>query len=109
MSLVDEMARAVDRYVDALDQIELGDEYAPGASMPWLVARRQWELYVTLVELIDRAVHDPFAEGATALLLTSTALHNDDVFQLAHALAHAGEAIRRARSTRDAEAGHDEA
>ncbi|MCU1281420.1 MAG: hypothetical protein JWM53_4966 [bacterium] len=92
------LADALDRFIDALDQAQLGDEYAPGASMPWATAVQRWELYVTLVDLIDRAVRDPFGDGSAAVLLTAGALHDDEVFQLAFALSHAGEAIRLARA-----------
>lgn len=94
MSLADEL----DRFIDALDQVQLADEYTPRASMPWATAVQRWELYVTLVDLIDRAVRNPFADGSSAVLLTAGALRDDEVFQLAFALSHAGEAIRFARA-----------
>jgi hypothetical protein len=90
MSLADDL----DLFIDQLDQAQLGDEYVPGASMPWSAAIARWDLYVTLVSLIDRAVGDPFGDGSAAVLLTAGALHDDEVFQLAHALSHAGEAVR---------------
>jgi hypothetical protein len=94
MSLSD----AVDQFVDALDKVQLGDEYEPGASMPWRTAVERWDLYVTLVSLIDRAVGDPFGDSSAALLLAAAAIHDDNVYELAFALTHAGEAITRARS-----------
>ena len=90
MSLADDL----DRFIDQLDRVQLGDEYAPGASMPWRAAVARWDLYVALVDLIDRAVRNPFADGSTAVLLTAGALHDDEVFELAAALSHAGEAVR---------------
>ncbi|MCU1281167.1 MAG: hypothetical protein JWM53_4713 [bacterium] len=96
-----ELAQAVDRCVDELDRAQLADEYAPGASTPWLVTLERWRLFVTLVELIDRAVSNPFADGSSALLLTAAALHDDEVFQLAFGLSHTGEAISVARAQAD--------
>ena len=90
MSLADDL----DRFIDQLDRVQLGDEYAPGSSMPWRAAVARWDLYITLVDLIDRAVRNPFAEGSTAVLLTAGALHDDEVFELAATLSHAGEAVR---------------
>jgi hypothetical protein len=90
MSLADDL----DRFIDQLDQVQLGDEYAPGASLPWRETIERWNLYVTLVSLIDRAVHDPLGDGSAAVLLTAGALHDDEVFELAAALTHAGEAVR---------------
>lgn len=92
-------ADAVDRMVDDLDRVQLGDEYTPHSSTPWRILLRRWELYVTLVELIDRAVRNPFGDGSTALLLAAPALHSDDVYQLAAAIEHAGDAIRWARTS----------
>jgi hypothetical protein len=56
----------LDRLIDKLDQLQLGDDYTPGASMPWTAAVQRWDLYVALVDLIDRAVRDPFADGSSA-------------------------------------------
>lgn len=102
------LADALDRFIDQLDQAQLGDEYASGASMPWRTAVQRWELYVTLVSLIDRAVRDPFADGSSAILLTAGALHDDEVFELASALSHAGDAIRAARTSAVAKEGSHE-
>ena len=99
MSLPD----AIDRVVDALDKVQLADEYAPSSSMPWRSVVDRWNLYVTLVTLIDRAVRDPFSDSSAALLLTAPALHDDSVYELAAALAHAGEAITRAQAEAVAE------
>ena len=99
------LADDLDRFIDQLDRVQLGDEYAPGASMPWQSAIARWDLYVTLVDLIDRAVRDPFGDGSAAVLLTAGALHDDEVFELAAALSHAGEAVRVAKLTAIAEEG----
>lgn len=89
------VAEMIDALVDQLDRVQLGEEYSAGASMPWAVAFNRWQAYVTLVELIDRAVHDPLGEGASALLLTAAALHDEEIFELAFALSHVGEALTR--------------
>jgi hypothetical protein len=98
MSLDNIVASKVDGCVDDLDKVQLADEYAPGASIPWRTTLERWHLFVTLVELLDRAVRDPFGDGSTSLLLTAAALHDDNVYELAFALAHAGEAISVAKA-----------
>jgi hypothetical protein len=101
MSFADDL----DRLIDQLDRVQLADEYTPGASMPWAATVQRWGFYVTLVNLIDRAVRDPFAEGSSALLLTAGALHDQEVFELACALERAGEAIRVAMTKPNVEGG----
>ena len=90
-----EAAERIDALVDALDRVQLGDEYGVGATAPWVVTVARWELFVTLVALIDRAVRDPFGPGAAAALRTAPALHEDEVYELAFAVSHAGEAVAR--------------
>ncbi|MDB4916609.1 MAG: hypothetical protein JWM95_4253 [Gemmatimonadetes bacterium] len=88
-----EVADFVDELVDALDKEQLADEYEAGASSPVRAVLQQWRLFVAHVVLLDEAIHAPLCEGAAVVLLTATALHRDEAFELTSAMAHIGKAV----------------
>ena len=86
------VAATIDRYIVALDEAR----NEKGASAPFLETVNEWRRFAARVGKIDKAVNDPLADGASAVLVKGGELHNA-AYEISMALSNVGHAIKRAR------------
>src|SRR5262249_23942832 len=98
-----EDAKGIDLMVTELDAVlaeEAGEPLEKPASTGYAVVTERWERYHAHVQQLDDAVAEPFADGASAMLMTAVALVDRAAHDLAFMLAHVGEAIHRRRQVK---------
>ncbi len=89
----------IDGLIEAHNRRTFGAQFQIDTSS-WALTQERWQLFVTFVELLDRAVRAPLAPGSAAVLLTATVLHEELVVKMAHALSWSGAAIYRHAGSR---------
>ena len=84
----------VDQLVAQLDGVTTEDVHLPATSS-YAVIVVAWKRFKTLVDYVDAAVADPFADDAVDWLSHADRLSDHDAYRLSFWLSHVAEAIAR--------------